>query len=184
LDTSFICCNKRIGYEQIAGCRKDTGRRRRKADPGTGAAGMGRRCESVMGILPGKRSAVLDRTRPDSGAGLRKAEMIAGVPIVPVEVADGGFVIDAGMLGTLLDIAPADIPALMRARAITSLCERGLDADQGVFRLSFFYRHRQAQVHIDASGRVLRRSIIDLDRQGPPEAQPAFPVKGASPTIG
>ena len=39
-------------------------------------------------------------------------------------------------------------------------------------------------VHIDASGRVLRRSVIDLDRQGPPEAQPAFPVKGAAPTIG
>jgi hypothetical protein len=98
--------------------------------------------------------------------------MLTDVSIGPVEIADGGFVIDATALGALLDVAPADIPALMRTRAITSLCERGLDANQGEFRLSFFYRRRRAWVNIDTSGRVLRRSVIDLDRQRQSGAQP------------
>lgn len=103
--------------------------------------------------------------------------MVAGASIAPVEIAAGGFVIDAAIVGALLGVAPADIPALIRARAITSICEQGLDTDQGEFRLSFFYRHRQARVNIDASGRVLRRSVIDLGRQRLPGAQPASPIK-------
>jgi hypothetical protein len=104
--------------------------------------------------------------------------MLTDVSIGPVEVADGGFVIDATMLGALLAVAPADIPALMRTRAITGLCERGLGADQGEFRLSFFYRRRRARVNIDTSGRVLRRSVVDLDRQRPPGAQPDSADRG------
>jgi hypothetical protein len=96
--------------------------------------------------------------------------MIAGDPVAPVRIADGDFMIDAAVLGELLNVAPADIPALMRARAITSICEQGIDADQGSFRLSFFHGSRQAQVSIDASGRVLRRSVIDLGPQRPPQA--------------
>ena len=96
--------------------------------------------------------------------------MTAVGPAAPVRIADGDFVIDAAVVGELLRIAPADIPALMRARAITGICEQGAGADQGCFRLSFFHGSRQAQVSIDASGRVLRRSVIDLGPQRPPQA--------------
>jgi hypothetical protein len=66
------------------------------------------------------------------------------------------------LLGDLLAVAPAEIPALLRAGAITSLCERGTGADEGRFRLSFFYRNRRARLHLDAAGCILRRGVIDF----------------------
>lgn len=74
----------------------------------------------------------------------------------------GEITVDAILLGELLDVAPADIPALLRARAITSLCERGTDADEGRFRLSFFYKNRRARLHLDEAGCILRRGVIDF----------------------
>jgi hypothetical protein len=79
-----------------------------------------------------------------------------------VEIAGSDILIDAGLLGELLDVMPADIPSLMRARAITSICERGIDAHQGEFRLNFFYRSRRARLSVDAAGLVLQRSVIDF----------------------
>jgi len=74
----------------------------------------------------------------------------------------GDITVDAALLGDLLDVAAAQIPALMRAGAITSLCERGTGADEGRFRLSFFYRNRRARLHLDAAGCILRRGVIDF----------------------
>jgi len=79
-----------------------------------------------------------------------------------VEVRDGEFVVDAKLLGDLLDIPPADVPALMRERSITSICERGVDAHAGQYRLSFFYRNRRARLGIDRDGHILRRTSIDF----------------------
>jgi hypothetical protein len=78
-----------------------------------------------------------------------------------VEIGDGAFVVDAALLGHLLNIAPADIPALMRERAITSVCEQGIADDDGEFRLSFFYRNRRVTLTMDLSGHVFRHSISD-----------------------
>jgi hypothetical protein len=52
-----------------------------------------------------------------------------------VEINDGTFCVDTSLLGELLDIHPADVPTLMRERAITGICERGIDAHAGEFRL-------------------------------------------------
>ena len=79
-----------------------------------------------------------------------------------VEINDKTVLIDATLLGELLNVLPGDVPALMREHAITSVCERGIDAHEGEFRLSFFYRNRRARLSFDASGQVLRRSIIDF----------------------
>jgi len=79
-----------------------------------------------------------------------------------VEITNGDIVIDAGLLGGLLGIAAAEIPTLLRTRAITSICEQGVDAHQGEYRLSFFYKNRRARVSIDERGRVLRRSVVDF----------------------
>lgn len=79
-----------------------------------------------------------------------------------VEISDKTVLIDATLLGELLDVLPGDVPALMRGHAITSVCERGIDTHEGEFRLSFFYRNRRARVSVDKSGEVLRRSIIDF----------------------
>jgi hypothetical protein len=85
--------------------------------------------------------------------------------ITQVEIADSDILIDAVLLGELLDVMPADVPDLMRARAITSLCEKGIDAHEGKFRLSFFYRNRRARVSVDTAGRIFQRSIISFDKK-------------------
>jgi hypothetical protein len=82
-----------------------------------------------------------------------------------VEIAGSDILIDAGLLGELLDVMPADIPSLMRAGSITSICERGIDTHQGEFRLNFFYRSRRARLSVDAGGRVLQRSVINFAQQ-------------------
>jgi hypothetical protein len=87
-----------------------------------------------------------------------------------IEIVDGDISVDAALLGELLKVVPAEIPALMRAHAITSFCERGVDADQGEFRLSFFYQNRRVRVNVDTAGRILRRSIIDFGRHPLPRA--------------
>ncbi len=82
-----------------------------------------------------------------------------------VEIGDGDVVVDAGLLGQLLQLDPADVSELMRQNAITSVCERGLDADAGQYRLSFFYGSRRARLRVDASGKVLQRSTTNIARK-------------------
>jgi hypothetical protein len=66
------------------------------------------------------------------------------------------------LIGELLGIPPVDVPALMRSGDITSVCESGVDADQGTFRLNLFYRGRHARLRVDPAGQILQRSIIDF----------------------
>jgi Family of unknown function (DUF6522) len=79
-----------------------------------------------------------------------------------VEINDKTILVDAALLGELLDVVPGDVPALMREHAITSVCERGIDTHEGELRLSFFYRNRRARLSVDASGHVLRRSMVNF----------------------
>ncbi len=87
-----------------------------------------------------------------------------------VEIANGDIQVDAVLLGELLSIPPAEIPALMRAGAITSRCERGVDAHEGQFRLSFFYKSRRARLVVNSAGRILQRSMIDFGQLPLPRA--------------
>lgn len=87
-----------------------------------------------------------------------------------IEIADKDISIDATLLGDLLCVVPAEVPELMRSQAITGFCERGIDADEGEFRLSFFHQNRRARVTIDAAGRILRRSVIDFGKHPLPRA--------------
>jgi hypothetical protein len=79
-----------------------------------------------------------------------------------IEFEEGNIVVDATLIGKLLKIAPAEVPELMRTKAITSLCERGIDEHEGEYRLSFFYQNRRGRLSVDAAGTVLRRSAIDF----------------------
>lgn len=94
----------------------------------------------------------------------------AGHEKMQIEIADSDISIDAVLLGELLSIMPAEVPELMRSHAITGFCERGIDADEGEFRLSFFHRNRRARVTIDAAGHILHRSVIDFGEHPLPRA--------------
>jgi Family of unknown function (DUF6522) len=59
---------------------------------------------------------------------------------------------------------------LMRKGAITSLCERGIDADAGRFRMTFFYKSRRLRLVVDAAGNILQRSTIDFGDRPLPDA--------------
>jgi len=60
-----------------------------------------------------------------------------------------------------------EVSELMRQRAITSVCERGIDAHQGQYQLSFFYRNRRARLRVDTSGRILQRSTTHIAQRPP-----------------
>jgi hypothetical protein len=90
--------------------------------------------------------------------------------MMQVEITNGEILIDAGLVGGLLGLPAAEIPALLRTRAITSVCEQGIDAHQGEYRLSFFYRNRRARIGVDGSGRILRRSVVDFGERPVPRA--------------
>lgn len=91
-----------------------------------------------------------------------------------VEIRNGEIIVDAQLLGDLLDVPASDVPGLMRARAITSLCERGVEAHAGQYRLSFFYQKHCARLSIDGDGNILRRSSIEIGerRQQEPRQAP------------
>ncbi|NCO85825.1 MAG: hypothetical protein GW886_04250 [Rhodobacterales bacterium] len=78
---------------------------------------------------------------------------------------DGGFQIDALDLGAALGLAPATIPALMRAGQITHVSETGTGEDEGRFRVTFRHGHVRLRLTVDAQGEVLARSLI---RSPPP----------------
>lgn len=87
-----------------------------------------------------------------------------------IEFNDGTFVVDAALLGELLDVPASRVPILMRERAITSVCERGVDDNEGESRLTFFYRNRRARLSMDLKGRIIRRSTIDFGDRPIPDA--------------
>jgi hypothetical protein len=87
-----------------------------------------------------------------------------------IELSEGTFVVDAELLGELLDIPASGVPILMRERTITSVCERGIDDNTGEFRLSFFYRNRRARLSMDPAGRIIRRSTINFGDRPIPDA--------------
>lgn len=79
-----------------------------------------------------------------------------------VEISGGEIVIDAEVLAPLLDVSAMDVPELMRRHAITSICERGVDADEGHYRLSFFYRNRRVRLGVAPSGQIVQCMTIDF----------------------
>src|SRR4029453_1686515 len=80
----------------------------------------------------------------------------------PIEFENGIVQIDAAIVAEGLGLAPSLLQEEMRAGRITSLAERGVDADSGRHRLTFFSEHRRFRVVIDETGAIIQRSAIDF----------------------
>jgi Family of unknown function (DUF6522) len=80
----------------------------------------------------------------------------------PVEFRDGDVQIDASVIAEGLGIALPLFRQQMQAGKITSLSERGTDADLGRHRLTFFSEHRRFRVVVDDSGAIIQRSALDF----------------------
>lgn len=80
----------------------------------------------------------------------------------PIEFENGEVAIDASIVAEGLGVTLPLLQQGMRAGSITSVAERGIDADQGRHRLTFFSEHRRFRVVIDTSGAIIQRSAIDF----------------------
>ncbi len=83
---------------------------------------------------------------------------------VPVEFENGSVQVDAAIVAEGLSISPELLLERMREGRITSLCEKGVDQDNGRFRLSFFSEHCRFSLVVDESGKIVQRSAIDFGR--------------------
>lgn len=89
-----------------------------------------------------------------------------------IEFRDDAFVVDAALVGELLQLPVSRVQVLMRSGRITGVCERGVDEHAGEFRLSFFYGNRRARLSTDLEGRVLRKSAVDFGDRPIPGVRP------------
>ena len=85
-----------------------------------------------------------------------------------VERFEGGFTVDAALLGELLALSPTQVLDLMRRNEITSVCERGEGEHQGLYRLTFTHGARRLRLGVDEAGQVVARTLINLTGQAPP----------------
>ena len=77
------------------------------------------------------------------------------------EFEDGAIQVDATIVATGLGIVPMHFMDLLRDGKITSLCEKGIDADSGRYRLTLFSASRRFRLVVDESGAIVQRSTLD-----------------------
>ena len=80
----------------------------------------------------------------------------------PIEFENGEVQIDASIVADGLGVTLPLLQQGMRAGRITSLAERGIDADLGRHRLTFFSARRRFRLVVDASGAIIQRSTLDF----------------------
>ncbi|WP_373090102.1 DUF6522 family protein [Sneathiella sp.] len=82
--------------------------------------------------------------------------------MVRIDSLDGDIEIDAGVVAKGLKIDVASLQAGMRNGSITSLCEQGIEKDEGQFRLTFFSNNCQYRLVVDEKGTVIQSSVINF----------------------
>jgi hypothetical protein len=88
----------------------------------------------------------------------------------PVEFRDGAVQVDASLIAEGLGIALPLLRKQMQAGEITSLSERGIGADGGRHRLTFFSGHRRFRLVVDESGAIIQRSALDFGNSPLPKS--------------
>ena len=86
---------------------------------------------------------------------MRAEGLPAVAAVTPVAVE-----IDASVVAMGLGLEAAQIPELIRLGEITSICETGINEDEGRRRLTFFFRNTRLSLVIDAEGQLLERGAI------------------------
>ena len=80
----------------------------------------------------------------------------------PVEISNGVVQVEESVIAEGLGLALPQFREQMQAGKITSLSERGTDADLGRHRLTFFSEHRRFRLIVDDSGTIIQRSALDF----------------------
>ena len=79
-----------------------------------------------------------------------------------VEFEDGVVQVEAAVIADGLGIAVSQLQQQMQDGKITSLFERGIDADRGRHRLTFFSEHRRFRLVLDECGAIVQRSTLNF----------------------
>ncbi len=85
-----------------------------------------------------------------------------------IEFENGAIQVDVAIVAEGLRIEPSLVQGRMRDGKITTLCERGIDDDEGRHRLSFFSENRRFRLIVDKDGNVVQRSAVDFGDRGLP----------------
>ncbi|RZA31310.1 MAG: hypothetical protein EOP92_31855 [Lysobacteraceae bacterium] len=64
---------------------------------------------------------------------------------------------DAGPVGEGLGVDPREVAAMIDVGIISVLCERGTGEDEGLHRITFYYRGQRLRLLLDRGGRGLGR---------------------------
>jgi hypothetical protein len=83
----------------------------------------------------------------------------------PIAFENGAVQIDAAIVAEGLGLTLSLLQEEMRAGRITSVAERGIDADHGRHRLSFFSEHRRLRIVVDETGAIIQRSAVDFGEE-------------------
>lgn len=79
-----------------------------------------------------------------------------------VEFDDGAIQVDVTIVAAGLWIEPPLVQEGMREGRITSVCERGVDEDEGRYRVTFFSENRRFRITVNNESNVLQRSALDF----------------------
>lgn len=75
-----------------------------------------------------------------------------------VQFENDALSVDAAVIGQGLGLSPLVVQASIRDGKLTAVCERGIEADAGRYRLSFFLENRRFRLVVDENGNAIQRS--------------------------
>jgi hypothetical protein len=84
-----------------------------------------------------------------------------------VERDGAGFVVPANLLAKAFGLTEDDVRQAMRDGAMTSICEAGMGADAGRWRLTFRLNSRACRYTVDATGTILSTSRFPVRARSP-----------------
>lgn len=82
-----------------------------------------------------------------------------------VEIGDDGFIVDAEIIADAFGVDASAVQRLMQSEQITSRCEKGVDEDEGRWRLTFSHNDRAFRLTVDENGQILSQARFDAPRQ-------------------
>ncbi len=92
---------------------------------------------------------------------------------IQLQPTQDGFDIEADDLASLLALPVEEVRREMQAGRIVSRFEQGVEEHAGSWRVTFIHGRERAQLTVDDSGRVLRRSRVSWSE--PPARTAASP---------